>query len=80
MSYIFKDVWNCGDIQALLNEGKCIQKRLGKVISSSSTDSDAIGRTFRDLTLNGKVQSALRYLSRTTNGGAFKLEDLVPEK
>ena len=80
MSYIFKDVWNCDDIQALLNEGKCIQKRLGKVISSSSTDSDTISRTFRDLMLNGKVQSALRYLSRITNGGVLKLEDLVPEK
>ena len=74
------ELWHDGDIQALLDEGKCIQKRLGKVTSSRSTDSDTIARTFRDLMFKGKVQSALRYLSRTTNGGIFKLEDLVPEK
>ena len=74
------ELWHDGDIQALLDEGKCIQKRLGKVTSPSSTNSDTIARTFRDLMFKGKVQYALRYLSRTTNGGVLKLEDLVPEK
>ena len=71
------ELWLDGDIQALLDEGKCIQKRLGKATSPSNNV--AIARTFRDLMLQGKVQGALRYLSRNTNGGVLKLEDLIPE-
>ena len=56
----------------ILDEGKCIQKWLGQATIPSN--SDAIAQTFRDLMLQGKVQNALRYLSRKT-----KLEDLVPE-
>lgn len=71
------ELWLDGDVQALLDEGKCIQKRLGKATSPSNNV--AIARTFRDLMLQGKVQGALRYLSRNTNGGVLKLEDLIPE-
>ena len=53
-------LWLDGDIQALLDEGKCIQKRLSKATRSSN--SDAITRTFRDLMLQEKIQNALRYL------------------
>ena len=63
------ELWLDGDIQALLDEGKCIQKRLGKATSPSNNV--AIARTFRDLMLQGKVQGALRYLSRNTNGGVL---------
>jgi hypothetical protein len=28
--------------------------------------------------LQGKVQSALRYISRNSNGGVLKLDDLIP--
>ena len=43
-------------------------------------DNDSITRTFRDLILNGKVRAALRFLSRNTNGGILKLDELIPEK
>lgn len=43
-------------------------------------DNDAIARTFRDLILNRKVCDALRFLSRNTNGGILKLDDVIPEK
>jgi len=71
-------MWLDGDIQALLDEGKCIQKRLGKATTPSNNV--AFVRTFRDLMLQGNVQGALRYLSRNTNGGVLKLEDLIPEQ
>ena len=61
------ELWSDGDIQALLDEGKCIQKRLSHTASLSN--SNAIAQTFRNLMLQGKFQSALRYLSRNTNGG-----------
>ena len=72
------ELWTNGDIQELLDEGKCIQKRLRQAQSISNDDTTA--RTFRDLMLQGRVQSALRYLSRNTNGGVLKLEDLVPAR
>ena len=71
------DLWTKGDIDALLEEGRCIQKRLRNAIPPTSNE--AIARKFRDLMLQGKVQSALRYLSQNTNGGVLKLEDLIPE-
>ena len=68
-------MWINGDIEALLDEGKCIQKRLNK--STNSKCDDTIGRTFRDLMLQGKVQSALNYILRNSNGGVLKLDDLI---
>ena len=70
------DLWLDGDLQALLDEGKSIQKRLGN--HSRSNDED-VGRIFRNLMLKGRVQGALRYLSKHTTGGVLKLDDLIPE-
>jgi hypothetical protein len=69
-------LWLDGDIEALLDEGECIQKRLSK--STTPQSNDVIARTFRSLMLQGKVQSALRYISRNSNGGVLKLDDLIP--
>ena len=49
------ELWLDGDIQALLDEGKCIQKRLGNTATSPSS-SDAIARIFRDLMLRAKFK------------------------
>lgn len=68
------ELWLEGDIQALLDEGRCIQKCFVNLPKS-----EAIARTFRNLMLHGKVLSALRYFSRNANGGVLKLEELVPE-
>ena len=70
------DLWLDGDLQALLDEGKSIQKRLGNH-SRSSNDED-VGETFRNLMLKGR-EGALRYLLKHTTGGVLKLDDLVPE-
>ena len=71
------DLWLQGDLETLLDEGKCIQNRLGNVTQASSDET--VSRIFRDLVIQGKVQSALRYLSRNTSGGVLKLDDLIPE-
>ena len=71
------DLWLQGGLETLLDEGKCIQNRLGNVTQASSDET--VGRIYRDLVLQGKVQSALRYLSRNTSGGVLKLDDLTPE-
>ena len=62
-----------GDIQALTNGSRCIQKYLQK---SPRCDGDkATFRTFCKLMIEGKVQDALRYLS---SGGVLKLNNLTP--
>ena len=71
------NMWTNGDIDALLEEGKCIQKHLRNAYPAKTNET--IARKFRDLMLQGKVQSVLRYLSQNTNGGVLKLEDLIPE-
>ena len=45
-------LWLDGDIEALLDEGECIQKRLSK--STTPQSNDVIARTFRSLMLQGK--------------------------
>jgi hypothetical protein len=71
------DLWREGSIEELLDEGKCIQKRLPKVTSSS--DDESISRIFRNIMLQGKVQNALNFLSRKTNGGVLRMDDLIPD-
>ena len=56
---------------------KCIQNHLHR--STPQTDDEIIAKTFRDIMLQGKVRSALNYLSRKTNGGVLQLDDLIPE-
>ena len=72
------DLWHKGELQALLNEGRCIQKHLR--IGLRRSDDEAIAKTFRDLVLNGKVRDALHFLSRKTNGGVLQLDELIPDK
>ena len=59
------DLWLQVDLEMLLDEGKCIQNCLGNRTQASSDET--VGRIFRDLVLQGKVRSALRYLSRNTS-------------
>ena len=71
------DLWQKGDIESLSQEGRCIQNRLHKT-SGSAGDDEAISRIFCKLMMEGKIQGALRYLSRHTTGGVLKLDDLIP--
>ena len=54
------DLWLKGDIQALTDEGRCIQKHLRKAPSHDRDKATAC--TFCKLMMEGKVQGALRYL------------------
>ena len=70
------NLWHKGDIQSLLEEGRCIQKHLHT--SPRPSDDQVLARTFCRLMMQGEVQKALRHLSRKTSGGVLSLEDLVP--
>ena len=56
------DLWKKGDIASLTQEGLCIQKHLRK--TSCETSNKDIARTFNKLMMEGKVQGALRFLSK----------------
>ncbi len=71
-------LWSNGQLQALLSEGRCIQKHLKT--SSRHMDDDAISKTFSDLISNGKVRGALRFLSRKNGSGVLQLEEMVQDK
>ena len=70
------ELWKQGNIEALVQEGECIQKPL--VNKPRPSDNDAIARNFGRMMEQGKVKAALRYLSQNTSGGVLKLEDVVP--
>lgn len=71
------DLWNKGYIGQLLDEGRCLQVRLASRKAPGKGDID--GRIFRSLMAQGKVRSALNYLSRDQSGGVLGLDDIIPQ-
>ena len=61
-------VWAEGDINALVLEGRSLQKHLVHKTSKQNQD-NAISRKFADLMFRGKVNAALDLLSKSNNGG-----------
>ena len=65
-----------GDIPLLIQEGRCIQRYLHN--RPRPSDDNAIARNFGKMMEQGKVKSALRYLSRNSTGGVLSLDDMIP--
>ena len=59
-------LWNNGSIDALLKEGRTIQKQFGNINHKSSED---LPRAFAKLLMEGKVKKALNLLSDYSSGG-----------
>ena len=70
------NLWKQGDIASLVQEGRCIQRYL--LSRPRPSDDDAIARNFGKMMEQGKVRSALQYLSRNTTGGVLSLDDMIP--
>ena len=68
-------LWKEGDLSALLDEGRCIQRHLR---FRGVLDKDRAARIFNNLMLQGKVHSALRYLSCHSSSGVLNLDAQVP--
>ena len=60
------NLWKNGSIDALLKEGRAIQKQFGNINHKSSED---LPRTFAKLLMEGKVKRALNLLSDYSSGG-----------
>ena len=69
------DLWKNGDVQALIREGSTIQKRIK--LGRGRVDDDHIAHIFSKLMLEGKVKSALRYVTDSVKGGVLSLDNNV---
>ena len=70
------DLWHSGDVDALLKEGQCIQKRLGP--NHSSPNKPTLAQNFAMKMKQGNVQGALKSLSMSSVGGVLNLDDEIP--
>ena len=68
-------LWEGGDLSALLDEGRCIQRHLR---FCGAPNKDRAARIFNNLMLQGKVHSTLHYLSCHYSGGVLNLDAQVP--
>ena len=65
-------LWKDGEISKLKREGRIIQSRIGKFKGANQPDKAKI---FAKLELEGQINSALCFLSETSNGGVLTLSD-----
>ena len=61
------ELWHCGDINALVKEGKCIQNHLQSTIHSGPKTNNVAWKFDQLMTL-GKVTIALKLLSTDAKG------------
>ena len=71
------DLWSNGDILQLLDEGHCIQTRMLSRLATGKSKIDS--RIFRSLMGQGKIKSALGFLSRDQSGGVLGLDEIIPQ-
>ena len=64
------NTWAKGDINSLTLEGRCLQKRLPKVVSAQR-QGENLARTFSNLMFKGKISAALNLLSQRGEGGVL---------
>ena len=69
-------LWNNGQFTELADEVRSIQKRLISNLGNGLNKVDS--HIFKSLMAQGKVKSALRYLSHNDNCGVLGLDDTIP--
>ena len=69
------EMWEKGEITALLAEARLIQHRL--VSSTRKRSTEDVSRIFARLMLQGKVNAALKFLSNESGGGVHKVTDNI---
>ena len=69
------ELWLSGDVDALLNEGLCIQKRLRT--NRPSREKHTLDQSFANKMKQGNVNGALNSLSTSFKGGVLNLDDEI---
>lgn len=70
-------LWREGEIYSLLVEGKTLQQRLPQV-TARQQDTQQLARSFANLMFEGKIKAALQLLSKETNGGLLRVDNIIP--
>ena len=70
-------LWSQRDVDALLYEGKCIQKHLTSS-KHRTVEFENIARGFSRLMLQGKVHQAVRLISNAEKGDLLAIDELIP--
>ena len=73
------DLWNAGDINALLDEGRCIQHYVCTKKHDRMQSGETVARKFDSLMKHGRTRDAIRLLSSSSNGKVLQLHDSVFE-
>ena len=68
------NTWANGDVNSLVLEGRCLQKRLPKAVPSQRQEEN-LARTFSNLMFRGKTSNALDMLSQKGKGGVLNITD-----
>lgn len=71
-------LWTDGDVDGLLVEGRCIQQHLSFPNQSGATQENGKGRKFNNLMSLGKVNEALRLISKQHPGKLLSLDQSIP--
>ena len=73
-------MWEKGDIQELLKEGKTIKRQLQDTRSCKyDKEETKTARRFSKLLMEGRVRAALRYLSKREQTGLLSLDQIMTE-
>ena len=68
------------DIAELLKKGRTIQQSMrGSKLPRSASDDAKMARKFSNLRMEGKVRAALQFLTKGTESGSLRLDDVVEE-
>ena len=72
--------WREGDINGLMREGRTIQHHLKPPRKTDHQESEPNARIFAKLVLEGKVHSAMRFLTESHGGGVLGLDDYMDDR
>ena len=73
------ELWQKGDVEELLREGKAIQKSFKTSLSARRGDQDEAkkARKFAQLMMEGRVRATLQYLTKDAESGPLRLDEAV---
>ena len=72
------ELWQKGDVEELLREGKAIQKSLTSLSARRGDQDEAKkARKFAQMMMEGRVKAALQHLTKDAESGPMRLDEAV---
>ena len=70
-------LWNDGDLEEFLLEGRVVQSRLWNSETKASHQEERLARSFAAFMSQGRTKAALRLLQKKATGTPLQLDDVV---